>query len=187
MEEIILISYLNDFIFCPVSIYFHRLYGNLDKNLYQSTYQINGTNTHETIDNRTYSTRKDVLKGIDVYSEKYGVLGKIDVFDIRTGILTERKRTIKQVYDGYIFQVYAQYFALCEMGYEVKKIVLHSVTDNKNYLIKLPEEDKNMKKKFEKLIKDMHEFDLDKYVQNNAEKCKKCIYEPACDRSKYVK
>lgn len=27
MEEIILISWLNDFIFCPVSIYFHNLYG----------------------------------------------------------------------------------------------------------------------------------------------------------------
>ena len=28
MDDIILISNLNDFIFCPVSIYFHKLYGN---------------------------------------------------------------------------------------------------------------------------------------------------------------
>lgn len=187
MEEVILISYLNDFIFCPVSIYFHKLYGNLDKDLYQSTYQVKGINAHESIDNKTYSTRKDVLQGIDIYSEKYGIMGKIDVFDIKTGVLTERKRTVKQIYDGYIFQVYAQYFALCEMGYDVKKIVIHSVTDNKNYFIKLPTEDIKMKEKFEKLIKDIHEFDIDGFIQNNEEKCKNCIYEPACDRSKYVK
>lgn len=187
MEEVILISYLNDFIFCPVSIYFHKLYGNLDKSLYQSTYQINGTNAHETIDSKTYSTRKEVLQGIDVYSEKYGIIGKIDVFDVKTGILTERKRTIKQVYDGYIFQVYAQYFALCEMGYKVNKIVMHSITDNKNYHIELPDNNPIMKEKFENLIKDIHEFDMDNFVQHNEEKCKRCIYEPACDRSRYVK
>lgn len=121
MEEVILISYLNDFIFCPVSIYFHKLYGNLDKNIYQSSYQVNGLNAHKTIDNKTYSTRKDILQGIDVYCEKYKILGKIDVFDISKGTLMERKKEVKQIYDGYVFQVYAQYFALCEMGYNVKK------------------------------------------------------------------
>jgi hypothetical protein len=50
MEEFILISYLNDFIFCPISIYFHKLYGTLDKTMYQSTYQISGTNVHKSID-----------------------------------------------------------------------------------------------------------------------------------------
>lgn len=49
MEETIIISYLNDFIFCPVSIYFHKLYGNRDKMLYQSEYQLNGTDAHKKI------------------------------------------------------------------------------------------------------------------------------------------
>ena len=53
MEETILISYLNDFIFCPISIYFHKLYGKLNKTLYQSEDQINGTNAHKAIDNKT--------------------------------------------------------------------------------------------------------------------------------------
>lgn len=184
MEEIILISYLNDFIFCPVSIYFHKLYGNLEKKMYQSTYQINGTNSHQKVDEHKYSTRKEVLQGIDVYSEKYGILGKIDVFDVKTGVLTERKRTIKQIYDGYVFQVYAQYYALCEMGYKVNKIVIHSITDNKNYKIDLPEQNLEMKNKFENLVKSMHEFDMECFEQTNCEKCKNCIYEPACDRSK---
>lgn len=40
MDESILITELNDFIFCPVSIYFHRLYGNMDTMLYQTEAQI---------------------------------------------------------------------------------------------------------------------------------------------------
>lgn len=123
MEEIILISYLNDFIFCPVSIYFHKLYGNMEKNLYQRDYQINGTDAHKSIDTHTYSTRKDVLQGIDVYTEEYGIIGKIDVFDVKNCTLTERKNKIIEIYDGYVFQLYAQYFALKEMGYKVKMII----------------------------------------------------------------
>lgn len=183
MEEIILISYLNDFIFCPVSIYFHKLYGDLNKNLYQTEYQINGTNAHNAVDNKTYSTRKNVLQGIDIYSQKYGIEGKIDVFDINRAELVERKNKITQIYDGYVFQMYAQYYALTEMGYKVKKLSLYSMSDNKKYVIKLPTEDLEMKAKFEKLIKNIHEFDMENFQQENKEKCKRCIYEPACDRS----
>ena len=49
MEETILISYLNDFIFCPISIYFHKLYGGLKKELYQTTYQTEGTNAQKNL------------------------------------------------------------------------------------------------------------------------------------------
>mgnify|MGYP004528745651 FL=1 len=116
MEEIILISYLNDFIFCPISIYFRNLYGTIDKKMYQSTYQINGTNAHKSVDSNTYSTKRNILQGINVFSEKYGIQGKIDIFDIDKELLTERKNKFIKIYDGYIFQIYAQYFALKEMG-----------------------------------------------------------------------
>ena len=43
MDDIIKISNINDFIFCPVSIYFHNLYGNQEKLMFQSKYQLNGT------------------------------------------------------------------------------------------------------------------------------------------------
>ena len=42
MEELIPISYINDFTFCPASIYFHGLIDGSDKMLYQSKYQIIG-------------------------------------------------------------------------------------------------------------------------------------------------
>lgn len=186
MEEIILISYLNDFIFCPVSIYFHKLYGAMDKTVYQSTFQINGMNAHKAVDNKTYSTRKTILQSINVYSEKYGIQGKIDVFDTDKGILTERKNKIIKIYDGYVFQIYAQYFALSEMGYNVKKLRFHSLSDNKNYDVKFPQDDKEMLEKFEKLITAIREFDMDKFEQTNVKKCENCIYEPSCDRSLYV-
>ena len=160
MEETILISYLNDFIFCPISIYFHKLYGTLDKSIYQSTYQVKGTNAHLTVDTQKYSDKKTILQGINVYSEEFKIMGKIDTFDIEKEILTERKNKIIKIYDGYIFQVYAQYYALKEMGYEIKKIKIYSISDNKNYEIKLPNEDKDMDSKFKQLIKDIHNFNM---------------------------
>lgn len=183
MEETILISYLNDFIFCPVSIYFHKLYGSLDKNIYQSKDQINGTYAHKAIDTGTYSSRKNILQGIDIYTEEFKIQGKIDIFDIKTGVLTERKNRIKEIYDGYVFQLYAQYYALTEMGYIINKIRFHSIEDNKNYDVKLPTEDKEMDNKFRKIVKEIREFDIENFEQINIKKCERCIYEPACDRS----
>lgn len=183
MEEVILISYLNDYIFCPASIYFHRLYGNLEGMLYKRKDQINGSAAHIAVDNKKYSTRKDVLQGIDVFCKEFNIIGKIDVFDIKTGVLTERKNKIQQIYDGYIYQVYAQYYALIEMGYEVSKIRLHSIIDNKNYDIKLPTEDVKMDNSFRMLLHSINEFDISQFKQSNIKKCEGCIYEPSCDRS----
>ena len=138
MEHPILISYLNDFMFCPASIYFHQLYGSMDRILFQCTDQINGTYAHNSIDNGIYSTKKNVLQGIDIYCDRYNIIGKIDVFDLGTGILTERKKKTKVVYDGYVFQLYGQYYALMEMGYIVSKLRLYSLDDNRTFDVVLP-------------------------------------------------
>lgn len=183
MEETIIISYLNDYIYCPASIYFHKLYGNLDGMIYQSEKQIEGKKAHETIDKRKYSSRKNILQGIEVYSSKYDIIGKIDVYDIDKKLLIERKNKVNEIYDGYVFQTYAEYFGLLEQGYEVERIMIHSLKDNKNYNIKLPEKDEVMFKKFEKVINDMRKFELEKFKQTNKKKCENCIYEPLCDRS----
>ncbi|MDD4530863.1 MAG: type V CRISPR-associated protein Cas4, partial [Candidatus Gracilibacteria bacterium] len=83
METYIKISTLNDFIFCPKSIYYHNLYDNYDKKVYQEKPQIVGTIAHQNIDNKTYSTEKKYLQAMEVYSVRYGLLGKIDLFDIK--------------------------------------------------------------------------------------------------------
>lgn len=184
METYLPISFLNDFIFCPRSIYFHQLYGSYHHLHYQQKPQITGKAAHATIDEKTYSTRKNILQGIELYCDKYKLCGKLDVFDADTGKLTERKREIKVIYDGYVFQVYAHCHALTEMGYEVKSIVLHDIVHNKNYPIALPPDNPEMQQKFEKLISDINAFDMQRTEFTPLEaKCRKCIYSNLCDYS----
>lgn len=179
----ILISQLNDFIFCPASIYFHGLYGNANTKLFQRTDQVNGTASHRAVDEGSYSTRKNILTGLDIYCEKYGLIGKIDIYDADKKELIERKKKIKTIYDGYIFQTYAQYYGLVEMGYAVEKIYLYSMDDNKRYPVLLPDNNTIMKKKFEMTIDAIRQFDMATFEQTNQEKCRGCIYEPSCDRT----
>lgn len=183
MEEVIIISYLNDFIYCPASIYFHKLYGKLDELIYQEKPQIEGKNAHKAIDRRTYSTSRNMYQGIEVYSCKYNIIGKIDLYDEDKKTLVERKNMVKKIYDGYVFQVYAEYFGLIEQGFQVNKIIIHSMKDNKSYNIKLPERDKAMLENFENIVKEIRRFSLKDFKQSSVEKCIKCIYEPLCDRS----
>lgn len=182
-EQPISIANLNDFIFCPASIYFHSLDESTDDFLVKDSFQINGTAAHEKSDRGEYSTRKTMLQGISVYSSKFNIFGKIDTFDIKKGILVERKKKTSVIYDGYVFQLYAQFFALKEMGYCISELHLYSMDDNKVYRVNLPEEDKDMYNKFCNTISEMNEFKLELFKQQNVSKCKRCIYEPLCSFS----
>lgn len=182
-ETPINISTLNDFIFCPLSIYFHALEDSTERITYQDHYQIDGSAAHYSIDRGVYSDRKIILQGIPVYSEKYDLYGKIDIFDIKTGKLTERKKKIKVIYDGYIFQLYAQYFSLSEMGYTVKTLAFHSMDDNKTYYIPLPSDNEEMLHKFEDIIIQIKHFSANEFQQDSIQKCLNCIYEPLCSFS----
>lgn len=181
MESILTITQLNDFIFCPRSLYYNGIFrNNTDTEFYHKTPQEIGLIAHEAIDKETYSTKKDVLMGTTVFCEKYQLLGKIDVFDISTGILTERKYSITAIYDGFKYQLYSQYFALIEMGYTVKELRLFSKKDNKVYPIPIPNEEEISK--FEMLLKRMREWRPEQEFKDpNINKCKNCIYNTLCD------
>lgn len=183
MENPILISNLNDFIFCPISIYYHNIYGDEERTLYQSEYQINGTDSHRAIDEKMYSSRSEILQSIDVYSPTYNLVGKIDSFNISTGVLTERKKKIIKIYDGYILQIYAQCFALRDMGYDVNKLMFYSYENNKTFEIPLPENEPNLFAIFKKVLDEFSNFDIDSFIPKSKEKCSKCIYSDLCDRS----
>ncbi len=180
MEENIIISNLNDFVFCPRSIYYHNLYYSTDNKAYHSTFQVKGNIAHESIDTGKYSSKKSILKGVDIYSEELGLVGKIDLYDADKKELVERKNKITKLYYGYYLQIYAQYFCLLEMGFEVKKIKFYSISDNKNYYLDMPsQEDKD---KLVKIIKEIKEFKLeDKNFSQNKNKCVMCIYKDLCD------
>lgn len=151
--------------------------------IYQGSKQLDGKAAHKTVDTQSASTSKNIVTGLDVFSEKYGLVGKIDYYDLGSRTLVERKKKIKTVYDGYIFQLYGQYFSMIEMGYKVDRLELYSMDDNKKYKVLLPEDDSEMLLKFEKVIEDINAFDIEKFSQRNRDKCLNCIYEPACDRS----
>lgn len=182
MENPINISSLNDFIFCPVSVYFHMLYDGVEKNVYQCSDQLNGTKVHEATDSKKYSGSGKVLQSLEIYCEKYNLFGKIDMYDVKSKTLIERKKRVKKIYDGYIFQLYGQYFAMTEMGYEVKNLIIRSLDDNKNYSVALPYDDGEMFAKFKEVIDEMNTFNMADFVQTNSEKCRRCIYAPYCDR-----
>lgn len=180
MEQSIIISNLNDFIFCPRSIYFHNVYSSFNETLYHTTHQTKGKHAHKTVDKQKYSTKKAILEGIDIFSEELGINGKIDLFDTDKGILTERKNKIKKLYEGYYLQIYAQYFCLIEMGYVIKKIRFHSISDNKIHDIALPAE--HEKQRLKEIITKMKLFSLEnKNFTQNPNKCRMCIYKELCD------
>ncbi len=180
MEEPIAASLLNDFVFCPASIYFHLVDAGLDKLSYASHEQLQGSAMHENVDRHEYSTRKTVLQGLEVYCDQYGLAGKIDLFDTVTGMLTERKRKISAVYDGQVYQLYAYCFALREMGYTVKSLRIHSMLDNVNHPIPLPEEDPRLFSGFVNTVNALRTMSLEGFEQTNSLKCEKCVYEPLC-------
>lgn len=58
MDDYIAIATLNDYIFCPYSIYLHNVYMDTDEGMYKATPQIKGTLVHEGVDHKTSSTKK---------------------------------------------------------------------------------------------------------------------------------
>jgi CRISPR-associated protein Cas4 len=180
METYLCITQLNDFVFCPRSIYFHNVYSeNFGTDIYHKTWQKEGQAAHKAVDEGKYSTRKNILQGMTVYSEKYNILGKIDIFNIDSGLLTERKNSVTAIYDGFRYQVYAQYFALSEMGYSVRRISIYSKKSNKSFPIELPGD--NEIREFENLLEKIRTFSLEDKFTQNPRKCVNCIYNNLCD------
>ncbi len=174
MEPYIQISKINDFTFCPATLYLHSMYEGFSTDNFHETPQVVGRLKHETVDRGAYSTAKRFLTGLSVYSEKYNIMGRIDIYDRETQTLIERKTKIKKIYDGYRYQLYAQYYCLTEMDYPVKKMVLRSLDDNKNYTIPLPGKKECLK--FEGVLKAMRNFDPRVLLSHRCPKCAMSVY-----------
>lgn len=179
MESYIQISKINDFIFCPRSVYLHSIYDTYKKHTFQRTPQIAGSFAHQRIDKGTYSSRKRYLIGLEVYCEELELCGKIDVYDRDTHTLIERKRTVQNIYDGYRYQLYAQMACLQEMGYVVEALKIHSLTDNKRYEIEMPNTDQWAT--FLALLETIKTYDVAQApILTGSKKCEHCIYQPLC-------
>ena len=172
---------LNDFIFCPYSIFLHNVYLDTDEGLYHATPQTVGRISHKATDSKTSSTSKNDIFSLSVYSCRFRLMGKIDVFRSDKKLLIERKKQLKQIFKGQIYQLWAQYLCLIEMGYEVKQLAFYEISSNKTIPISLP--DDNDIKEFSSFIETFRNFNPEKTVNINPNKCKHCIYCNLCDKT----
>jgi CRISPR-associated protein Cas4 len=129
---------------------------------------------HDAIDKKQYSTRKAILQGKSIYCEELGIAGKLDTFDTTSGELVERKALIKDIYEGYKMQLYAEYYCLKEMGYKPTKLAFYSMTDNRKYSLPIPKLPD--KKRLAQILDEMRSFTLDDLRKHCCPHCKNSIY-----------
>lgn len=152
-----------------------------DEELFHATPQVRGKLEHESVDKKTASTRKNDLMNLPVFSEKYGLVGKIDIYKGDQQHLIEKKYQLKNIYQGQIYQLWAQMFCLEEMGYSVKRLSLYETSTNKSIPIELPNE--NDVRKFAEFIEKYHHYSPDEPIDVNVNKCRHCIYCSLCDKT----
>lgn len=182
MEDYIEISTLNDFVFCPYSIYLHNVYKNASEDIYYAKPQLLGRYSHKTVDDGTAAAKKGGISGLAVFSEKYGLMGKIDIYFALEAKLVERKRNIAIVHQGQIYQLWAQMLCMMEMGYDVKSLGFYETSTHKMIPVKKPNDDE---------LQDFIVF-LERYrnynpgielPKINKSKCRHCIYCNLCDKT----
>lgn len=182
MIDYITISTLNDFIFCPYSIYLHNVYMESDETMFHATPQTRGRVAHETVDNKTASNRSNDILSLPVYSEEYGLMGKIDVYKKKEKKLIERKYQLKQIYQGQIYQLWAQMLCLQEMGYEVDTLAFYETSTNKMIPVAKPTEQGLLG--FNRFLHQFRSFDPSSTPFTiNPNKCRHCIYCNLCDKT----
>lgn len=179
MENPISITWINDFLFCPVSIYFHGMYDGVDPMLYKEDAQLRGSYAHRSIDEGT-SYDDDIISGIYVSSERYDLIGRIDRFRASTGTLVEAKRHIEKIHEGYVMQLYAQCFCMEESGYDVHGLALYDIERKKSHPVAMPCDDPEMLERFESTLQTMRFFDVGSFDDVDASKCAGCIYKEIC-------
>lgn len=180
-ENYIALSTLNDYIFCPYSIYLHNIYMEADEGLYHATPQTQGRIAHDAIDHKRSSTRKHDLMALAVKSDKLGIIGKIDIYKGDEHHLIERKYQLKQIFRGQQYQLWGEYFCMKEMGYEVDKISFYEISTNTIIPQPIPGDDEfNELSHFVEQFKVYNPADP---ITTNPNKCSHCIYNPLCEKT----
>ena len=182
MNDYIPLSELNDFIFCPYSIYLHNVYMETDEDIVKATPQTKGTIAHQGVDEKKGSTRKSDIMSLHVYSDEFGISGKIDLYKHDRHLLIERKNNLKRIFRGQIYQLWGQYFCMREMGYEVEKLAFYEISTNKMIDIELPGEPG--KQELLGFIEQFKSYDpVSDEITVNPNKCTHCIYCNLCDKT----
>ncbi|MGH9837075.1 MAG: CRISPR-associated protein Cas4 [Blastocatellia bacterium] len=115
VEEPILISALNQYIFCPRRCALMHVEGIWADN----EHTVVGSLLHDRADEPGYETDDGVtlLRALPLYSERYGLTGKADIVELREGepVPVEYKKGKRRKFDNDDVQLCAQAFCLEEM------------------------------------------------------------------------
>lgn len=172
---------LNDFIFCPYSIYLHNVYMDTDENVYHAKPQVAGRNAHENIDQKTTNSARRIIESLPVISHELRINGKIDIYYPEQKNLVERKLNLKRIFQGQIYQLWAQYFCMTEMGFAVNSIAFYEMSTHKSTPLTLPTaKDKDELIAF---IAQFRSFSPRDFKSQNPNKCSHCIYCSLCDKT----
>lgn len=150
--------------------------------IYHAPPQTQGRIAHQTVDHKTASNRSNDILSLPVYSEKYGIMGKIDVYKKDEKRLIERKYKIQQIFQGQIYQLWAQMICLREMGYPVESIVFYETSTNKTIPLSMPT-DSDLLGFYDFLHKFRSFNPLSTPFAVNPNKCRHCIYCNLCDKT----
>ncbi len=182
MTDYISLSTLNDFIFCPYSIYLHSVYMETDGDIYKATPQVKGTIAHEGVDNKSGSTRRADIMALPVYCDELGISGKIDLYKQDRRLLVERKNNLKRIFRGHIYQLWGQYFCMKEMGYEVDALAFYEISTNTTIPVELPGD--AGRDELARFIEKFRQYDpATTPFTLNPNKCIHCIYCNLCDKT----
>lgn len=180
MNDYLPISLLNDFFFCPYSIYLHNVYMESDESQYHAAPQTVGRMAHKTIDEQKSSTGKGDLISTTVSSNRLMIYGKIDWFRFSTKTLIERKYKLNNIFRGQIYQLWAQYICLKEMGTTVENLAFYETSTNK--MVTMPPPTLKETNELISFISKIREYDPSSDIDVNINKCRHCIYCNLCDK-----
>lgn len=111
----VLISALNDYVFCPRRCGLKQIEGQWGSNVHTTV----GTLLHDQADEPGYETDGDVklLRALPLYSTRYGLAGKADIVELRQGVPcpVEYKKGRRRQFENDDIQLCAQALCLEEM------------------------------------------------------------------------
>jgi len=115
MEDPVLLSLLNDFIFCPRRAALKGIEGLWGEN----AHTVVGDLLHDHADDPGYETDEGVtvLRALRLYSDRYGLSGRADIVELRAGrpVPVEYKKGKKRDFENDDVQLCAQALCLEEM------------------------------------------------------------------------
>lgn len=115
MEDIIAISALNQYVFCPRRCALMHIEGIWSAN----EHTVQGTILHTHADEQGYEVvgKTKLLRALPLYSQKYGLSGKADIVEIRGEeiIPVEYKKGKRRLFENDEIQLTAQALCLEEM------------------------------------------------------------------------